>query len=286
MAGTDHDGVAGVEAADSSGPGAEPEVLAGGVGNAGAVVRVGQHVLRPLSEHARGIHALLAHVRAAGFEGVPELVAVEGERERLVFIPGDVPVVPFPAWSQADAVLASTAGLLRRYHDAAVGFVPPPGTTWSDEMADPDPGPEPVVGHNDVCPENVVFRDGVAVALLDFEFAAPGRREWDLAALARMWVPIDTDEDAARTGRAGLDPFARLRVAADAYGLDDPGRRALLDRLGEQVDQAGAFVRRRVEAGEPAFVEMWHQLGGQERYDRRARWFAAERGRFLDALLT
>ena len=27
--------------------------------------------------------------------------------------------------------------------------------------------------HNDVCPENVVFRDGIAVALLDFEFAAP-----------------------------------------------------------------------------------------------------------------
>lgn len=265
--------------------GEAPEVLAGGVGNAGAVVRVGPHVLRPLSEHARGIHALLAHVRAAGFDGVPELVAVEGGRERLVFISGEVPVVPFPAWSQTDAVLASTAALLRRYHDATVGFVPPPGTTWSDEMADPEPGPDPIVCHDDVCPENVVFRDGAAVALLDFEFAAPGRREWDLAALARMWVPIDTDEDAARTGRAGLDPVARLRVVADAYGLGEAGRHALLDRLGEQVDQAGAFVRRRVEAGEPAFVAMWEQMGGQERYDRRARWFAFERERFLRALV-
>lgn len=265
--------------------GVEPEVLAGGVGNAGAVVRVGEHVLRPLSEHARGIHALLAHVRAAGLDGVPELVAVEGDRERLAFIPGEVPVVPFPAWSQADAVLASTTALLRRYHDATVGFVPPPGTTWSDEMADPDPGPDAVICHDDVCPENVVFRDGQAVALLDFEFAAPGRREWDLAALARMWVPIDTDEDAARTGRAGLDPFSRLRVVADAYGLDDAGRIALLDRLSEQVDQAGGFVRRRVEAGEPAFVAMWAQMGGQERYDRRARWFAAERHHFLEALV-
>lgn len=39
------------------------EVLAGGVGNAGAVLRVGAHVLRPTSAHTPAIHALLERRR-------------------------------------------------------------------------------------------------------------------------------------------------------------------------------------------------------------------------------
>lgn len=263
----------------------EVEVLAGGVGNAGAVVRVGGHVLRPTSPHSPAIHALLAHARAAGFAGVPEVLGVEPDgRERLRFIPGDVAIPPFPAWSRTDAVLASTAALLRAFHDATAGFVAPPGTRWSDEMADPDPGPDPVICHNDVCPENVVCRDGAAVALLDWEFAAPGRRLYDLAALARMCAPVDDPENAARTGRAGLDPAHRLRVAADGYGLDPDERVELLTVLAGQIERGGEFVRRRVEAGEPAFVAMWEAGGGQARFDRRRAWFAAERPRLLAAL--
>ena len=140
-----------------------------------------------------------------------------------------------------------------------------------------------MICHNDVCPENVVYRDGTAVALLDFDFAAPGRRVHDLASLARMCVPIDTADDAARTGRRGLDPFTRLRVAADGYGLTT-GRSELVDVLAEQMRGGGAFVQRRVEAGDPAFTEMWIQMGGAERYRRRERWFDSNRQRFLDAL--
>ncbi|MBP7629948.1 MAG: phosphotransferase [Acidimicrobiales bacterium] len=192
---------------------------------------------------------------------------------------------PFPTWSITDRALVTMAKLLRRYHDAASSFTPPPGAVWNQELADPTPGDQPVLCHNDVCPENVVFSEAIAVALLDFDFAAPGRREWDVAAMARMCVPVETAEDAARTGRGTLDPVRRLRVVADAYGLDEPGRDGLLDALAVQFDQGGAFVRRRVEAGEPAFVAMWEAMGGQERYDRRQAWFDAERPQFLTALL-
>lgn len=264
----------------------EEVLLQGGVGNAGAVVRVGDHVLRPTNPHTPTIHALLAHVRAQGFDGVSEVVGVERDgRERLVFIAGDVPVAPFPAWSQADPVLASTATLLRRFHDATVGFVAPVGSTWSDEMVDPAPLGATVICHNDVCPENVVYRDGTAIALLDFDFAAPGRRVHDVASMARMCVPVETDEDAARTGRAGLDPFARLRVVADGYGLDAELRVELIDVLAHQIEHGGEFVRRRIEAGEQAFIDMWHAMGGQARLDRRREWFTANRQGFLDALL-
>jgi hypothetical protein len=261
------------------------EVLQGGVGNAGAVVRVGTHVLRPPSPHRRGIHALLDHLHSSGFDAVPEVVGVEPDgRERLVFIPGDVPIPPFPDWSTTDVVLASTASLLRRFHHAVESFEPPPTATWNSELADPHPGPSPVLCHNDVCPENVVFRDGAAIALLDFEFVAPGRPVWDLAALAMMCIPLDTPEDAARTGRGHLDPVRRLRVVTDAYGLDVAGRHELLETLDERMADGGTFVRRRVEAGEAAFVAMWEAMGGQARYDRRRDWFTASRPTFEAAL--
>jgi hypothetical protein len=261
------------------------EVLAGGVGNAGAVVRVGDEVHRPAGRHVVGIHALLRHLEHVGFDGAPSVRGLTpGGTERLGYIGGDVPIPPFPAWSQSDAVLASTAGLLRRYHDAVLDFAPPPDAVWSDELADPAPGAHPVLCHNDVCPENVVYRDGMAVALLDFEFAAPGRRVWDVAALARMCVPVETDEDAARTGRGGLDPFERLRVVADAYGLGRAERSELLDVLAGQLERGGAFVRRRMAAGEQAFIDMWHATGGPGRHDRRRAWFTFERDRFAASL--
>ena len=144
--------------------------LDGGIANAGLVVRAGPHVLRPSSPHSGSIHAFLRAVRHAGFEGASLPVGIDAdERERLVFIDGDVPVPPYPDWSQSDAALASIARLLRGLHDAARGF-DPQGLTWDDSLADPAGGT--LVCHNDVCPENVVFRDGVAVALLDFALSS------------------------------------------------------------------------------------------------------------------
>lgn len=260
----------------------DEELLRGGIANAGSVRRVGDTVLRPANGNSATIHALLRYVRRAGFDGVPEPLGLDPNGdERLRFIPGDVPFPPFPAWWQTDAALASTVHLLRRFHAATVGFVAPGGASWSQEMADPE-GSE-VICHNDICPENVVFRDGVAVALLDFDFAAPGSRMFDLARLALMTVPIDTPEDAARTGRGALDPFHRLRVAADAYGLP-PGRDGLIDAIERNVTSGVSFLQRRIDRGEEAFITMVEQMGGLERYERRRAWFSAQRERLLDAV--
>ena len=179
--------------------GVAEQQLDGGIANAGRVVRVGPHVLRPSSPHSGSIHAFLRAVRHAGFEGASSPVGIDEDgRERLVFIDGEVPVAPYPDWSQSDTALASIARLLRGLHDAARGF-DPRGLTWDDALADPAGGT--LVCHNDVEPSNVVFRDGIAVALLDFEFAAPGRPVYDLAQLARLCVPIDDD---VRPGPARL----------------------------------------------------------------------------------
>ena len=155
-------------------------------------------------------------------------------------------------------------------------------------MADPNAGVaravDFVICHNDVCLENLVYRDQVAVGLLDFDFAAPGRRVHDLATFARMNVPIDTDEDAALLGRRGpFDPMRRLRVVADAYGLS-PDRTVFLDALRRRC-----AARRSVLAAPPRRRQRGVPPDG--RGDRRhgqvrpaPRWFTTHRDRFADAL--
>ncbi len=260
-------------------------ILQGGVANAGAVIRFGDIVERPSNEHSASIHAVLRHVRGRGFEGASDPVSIDGGRERLVFVDGDVPLPPYPAWAQSDRALASVARLLRGLHDASEGY-DVDGATWSGELVDTAPGDEPVVCHNDVCLENVVFRNGEAVALLDFDFAAPGRREFDVAAMARMCVPVDDDVSASNLGWSRADAPKRLRLVADAYGLDSGGRSAMMGCLDESIRRGGAFVLRHVEAGEPGFVAMWEAMGGMSRFDRRRRWWADARSTFAAAMST
>jgi Phosphotransferase enzyme family len=260
----------------------DEELLLGGIANAGGVARIGRYVVRPSNPHSGTIHRFLASLGAAGFDGASVPVGIDGDgRERLMFIEGDVPVPPYPGWAQLDGALASVAVLLRRFHDASRSF-DPEGLTWSREMADPDGGP--IVCHNDVCLENVVFRDGVAVGLLDFDFAAPGRPVYDLAQFARMCVPVDDDVSASRLGWGPVDRPTRLRLVADSYGLEHGQRGELLGTLDRSIARGGEFVRRRVEARDPNFIKMWDEMGGMERFDRRRRWWAEHSEQFAGAL--
>lgn len=259
----------------------EHEVLAGGVANAGQVVRVGGHVLRPANRRSATVHAFLSALRAAGFDAVPRPLGIEGDRERLEFVPGAVAIPPYSGWVQTDDCLASMTELIAAFHTASATF-DPAGIDWSPELADPQGGS--IVCHNDVCVENVVFRDGKAVALLDFDFAAPGRPVYDLAQFARMCVPIDDEVSAARLGWQRANRPERLRLVCDTYGVDATGRRELLSALDETIARGAEFVARHVEAGEPGFVAMWHDIGGMERFDRRRRWWAEHRSAYAAKL--
>lgn len=256
--------------------------LDGGIVNAGRVVRVGRHVLRPSGPHTGSVHAFLRALNDAGFDGAPLPVGIDPDgRERLTFIEGDVPVVPYPEWSQSDAALASVARLLRRLHDAAARFDPRPHH-WNDTLADPAGGT--IVGHNDVELSNVVFRDGLAVGLIDFEFAAPGRPIYDLAQLARLLVPIEHEVDQRRMGWKLTDQPARLRLIADSYGLDREGRYVLLGAIDDAVDRVEAAARRGFGAGEATSATLAARTGGIEKYDRRRAWLRRHRSDFVAAL--
>jgi len=258
------------------------EILPGGVANAGSVVREGDFVVRPSNPNSEAVHAFQRGLRSAGFEGASLPVEIQADgRERLFFIEGDVAVPPFPAWAQTEHALSSLAALMRSFHDVS-SRLPIIPANWSDELADPCGGT--MICHNDVCLENVVFMDGEALALLDFDFAAPGRPLFDLAAFARMCVPIDDDVSASRLGFRDLDRPARLRIVADTYGLDAEDRHTLVELLDQSMESGGSFVQRRVEAGDPNFIRMLNEMGGMQRYERRLRWWHASRKAFVRAL--
>ncbi|MFG2588185.1 phosphotransferase enzyme family protein [Streptomyces sp. NPDC048438] len=260
----------------------EGEVLHGGMTHPGAVVRRGDTVERPAQPHTPALHTHLRALAAAGFDGAPTPLGTSGDglRERLGYIPGDVPLPPFPPWSLTDEALHSVGVLLRRLHRASASLPVDRAVPWPAELADPEAASSPdtalILCHNDVCPENVVFREGHAAALIDFDLAAPGRPLWDVATAARYWVPIFAEDP----GTAH-----RLRVLADGYGLTAEDRTALLPAIEQAAAAARAFTERRVRDGDPLYVRALAARGGWERWDRHQAWLAAHRAVFTEGLL-
>jgi hypothetical protein len=259
------------------------EALAGGMMNVGAVRRRGEVVERPAQAHAGAIHGFLRALAERGFDGAPRPVRLDPERgrEEVSFLPGDVAVLPYPRWALADDALRSVGALLRRLHDASDGIEFDPAAGWATDLADPDGGT--MLCHNDVCLENVVFRDGVAVGLIDFDLTAPGPPLWDLASTARYWVPMLDPVTAAERGRSAQAAH-RLRVLADGYGLDAAGRTALPGFVVRAHDVAREFVAARVAAGDPVFTDAWAERGGWAPWDRIRAWMVAGRAEFVAAL--
>jgi hypothetical protein len=253
------------------------EPLLGGVANSGSVYRRGNIVVRPSSEFSESIHAYLRALRSTGFDGAPNPRSLAGDHEEFDYIEGDVAIPPYPSWAQTDDALASVAELMRRFHDAS-RLVSPPflDRNWNDAFG-PWPARGTTICHFDVCMENVIFRKGHAVALIDFDFAAPGDPVDDLVSFARMCVPVDDDVRLDQLGWAPIDVGRRLRVVIDAYGLDISERSTIIDRLDDSIRRAEIFVRTRVERGEPNFVAMWESFGGNERFRRRRQWFDEHR---------
>lgn len=262
-------------------PRAEVETpLLGGTANRGLVVRVGDTVRRPLRASSPATHALLRYLEQVGFEGAPRLLGIDDQnREVLSYLPGETVIPPYPSWSMTDAALESVARLLFRYHEAAAGF-DPSGHTWVEPVPPPYAGR--LVSHNDPNLDNVVFRDGVAVALIDFDLAGPGSALWDVAAAVRLWAPLRPDADVAdaRHGRT----LSRMRVFADAYGLDQADRERLVDAAAANHIWCMNYVRRGAETGHPWFHRRW--TGGEaDLTDRTNAWFAAESARLRAAVL-
>ncbi len=176
--------------------------LRGGIATPG-VVRVGDTVRRPVKENSAFVHEVLRYLELREFDGVPRFLGIDEKgREMLTYIPGTVPR-PLGGF-QKEQWLAG-ARLLRLFHDATVGC----------ELK----GECDVICHGDPGPGNHVFRDGMPFALIDFDWAHPGRREEDVGYAAWMWLQIGHRKIAPEQQGSNLVDFV---AAYDSAAPWDP----------------------------------------------------------------
>lgn len=192
--------------------------LAGGDMN--VVVQVGDTVRRPVEPPH--VHELLRWYERVGFDAAPRFLGIDEQgREILSFVEGEPAFPPVPS---SDEVVAGIGRLLRRAHDAQAGYAP-------DGL---------VVGHCDLFWTNVIFRDGMPAALIDWELARPVTRSLEIAMAATYWAGIRIDEQLREWGIPLERRGERLRLLCDAYGLAAAQRSTLIDELLE-------FRRERIE---------------------------------------
>lgn len=209
----------------------EPERLSGG--NMGEVLRRGNTVVRQAGEWTPAVHRLLVGLGAAGVRGIPRpLGMTEDGREVLSFVEGTVPAYPMPRWVWAETALTSAARLLRQVHDASRDL------DRSGPWRSPVREPVEVVCHNDFATYNLVFVGPEVVGVIDWDFASPGPRLWDLSYLAYRIVPLSATDRA--DGFTDEERRERLHRLLSAYSTD-AAPRDLLAVLQQRLVDLAAF---------------------------------------------
>lgn len=179
-------------------------------GNVGGAVRVGSTVRRTAGAWTPAVHALLAHLGAAGVIDVPRVLGFdECGREVLSYLPGRV--IDIDVEVPSIELLVDAMGWLRRYHDVVDGFDHTGPWRRTDRGLELDE----VICHQDFAPYNVAVgpsADGErVVGVFDWDMAGPGSRLEDLAFAAWNWVPLHRELPCGDVG-------VRVQVMAASYG--------------------------------------------------------------------
>jgi hypothetical protein len=186
--------------------------LSGGA-TADRIVRVGDTVRKPRHRASELMREVLLHLEQAGFDAAPRWLGVdERGRDVLSWIEGETftdrsqmhPYIGEPPVriTFSDEQLTAVMRMLWRYHD-----------TFDDA----------VICHGDFGPWNLVWQEGMPIAVIDFDNVYPGDAGDYVAYALRMFVGY---------GFAPGEPaelVRRTRLALTAYGseFDVP---ALLER--------------------------------------------------------
>ena len=208
-----------------------PDEMIPMVGGRNIVHRRGDVVIRDAEPWTPAVHALLRHLEGVGFAGAPRLVGsglqADG-REVLTFIEGEF-TQPGP-WSLDGA--AAVGRLLRSLHEATRSFRPPSDAVWFPWHGRDLGGSDRVIGHCDTAPWNIVARDGLPVAFIDWETAGPVDPLVELAQLAWLNAKLHDDIVAERERLPpAADRAGHLAAIVDGYGLTARQRRGLVTQM-------------------------------------------------------
>jgi len=227
------------------------EELAGGY-NSGPVRR-GDTVVRTTGKWSRNVQALLRHLESVGFTQAPRFVSCDNDAgtETLSFVAGQPGLYPLTALQRSDEALAQVARAIRAMHDATTAFTAPEPGNWQYRTT--IPADIDCIGHNDLGPYNMVYEGNRVAAIIDWDFAGPSNRIWDLCYAAHRFVPLS----APRSTKAfGWDPIpdqpTRLRLFTDVYG-HDIAPADLLDVLIVRLSSIAANIETQIRLGNPRF---------------------------------
>jgi hypothetical protein len=180
------------------------------------VVRIAETVRREVHQNTPVVRALLTHLEETGFAAAPRWLGFDKEgRETQSYITGTAAHYPLEPYVLSESTLRGLGILLRRFHDATINLRLPENVVWQNAIN----GKKEVICHGDVGPYNIIFRNKLPVALIDFERATPGPRVWDIAFVVYRFAPLC---DSPRQGftSALLQKIARrIRIFLNAYGF-------------------------------------------------------------------
>jgi hypothetical protein len=213
------------------------ELTGGGSSGARLIDGVVYRLARPWTAT---VHKVLRFLEEERFSGAPRLegsgVSSDGF-ETLVYIEGhDVPQTGL-----SEAAAFALGALLRSAHDTLRNFKPTGDEVWMPWWGRSLPGDDWILGHCDVAPWNLICRDGVPVALIDWDSCGPVARRWELA--QAIWLNAQLFDDDVAGSQELPSLRERLVVArsiCDGYGLDAAERHQLPEAMIEVAVRTAA----------------------------------------------
>lgn len=180
--------------------------LKGGRSTAG-VVRVGDTVRRPYKQESEFANSILSYLQKQGYPYSQRYLGLdERGRDIFAFIDG---YVPDEIGNTTLSQLCEFMKIVKDLHDVSSGFAPE----------------SKVICHNDLSPCNTVFRNGIPVAIIDWDSAAFGERWEDLTYIFWLWINIGNHK------RDEIDIMGQMKSALAVYRADEQTLRGFADKL-------------------------------------------------------
>ena len=253
--------------------------ISGGRLNRGRLVRLGDFVLRPADEDVDAEQVIIEVGKV--FAGLPKTFGRDSDgRLKLEWIEGESAEAFEDDGEKSKTRLLSVGRLLRNLHDSTEGAVTQKVSTFRDSL-DPS-GIQEVTCHGDAGPGNIVFRNGTAFALIDWEMAAPGRRSWDLATALRYWAPFRNPAN-KKPAELLLNPWQRAGWILDGYSASEGLRLETAKLLPLNQKVQAEYVIGRIKARGEVVYEDWANKGGLRRLALDDAWLGEESERLLQA---
>ena len=233
------------------------------------VVRIGNTVHRPAGWWTPAVHELLKYLESVGFKYSPKVLGFDDQgREILTFIEGESGK---DGWQKIinDDGLKKYARLLREYHQAVASYRPPVNSVWAYCRGGVSEGK--VICHSDFGVWNIVWHDDEPVGIVDWDFALPADRNYDILYALEYSAPFRDDQTCLKWHHFPTIPDRkhRIKVFTEAYGFTDIHN--IADRVADMQRTTGRYEEYLAKRGLQPQVD-WVAGGDLELIEKRAKW--------------